>query len=145
MSQTTEAVTLTGFLLDRIAEDELAARRAASHVEWVRMCDWVAERSDPDVGLYVLDHQPERVLAECEAKRGLLTFVLEHGATVDGEYGCCHDADALLAGGRVAEFEGDEFDPLPVDCPGAKAALPGLLLLALPYAGHPGYREEWKP
>lgn len=42
----------------------------------------------------------------------------QHAATIDGERGCCHDEDAFRAGGRVPEFDGDEFDPIPDDCPG---------------------------
>lgn len=44
----------------------------------------------------------------------------EHAASVDGEFGCCHDEDAFLAGGRVPEFEGDEFEPIPDYCLGKR-------------------------
>lgn len=42
----------------------------------------------------------------------------EHAATVDGEFGCCHNEDELRAGGRAPSFDGDEFEPIPDDCPG---------------------------
>jgi hypothetical protein len=100
---------------------------------------------EPDVLLHVARHDPARVLAECEAKRRIVDFMLdEHGATIDGEWGCCHSGADFRNGGRAPEYEGDEFETLPSDCPGAKAALAGLALLAPPYADHPDYREEWR-
>ena len=55
-------------------------------------------------------HRALRAIAE--------DIAYQHAATIDGEYGCCHDEDALRAGGRVPEFDGDEFEPIPDDCPG---------------------------
>jgi hypothetical protein len=87
----TRTMTLTDFLLARIAEDEACA----DGLEW-------------DDGNPV--HQTARVLAECEAKRR----IVEACADV-----LAYDAEAL-----------------PQDV---------LRLLALPYADHPDYRQEWKP
>jgi hypothetical protein len=87
----TRTMTLTDFLLARIAEDEACA----DGLEW-------------DDGNPV--HQTARVLAECEAKRQIVEACAEVLA---------YDAEAL-----------------PQDV---------LRFLALPYADHPDYREEWKP
>lgn len=66
----------------------------------------------------VVAHGPHRVLAECEAKRRIV--------------------------GALAQVVGREHDSLE-----AMAALAAcrysLRQLAQPYAGHPDYREEWKP
>lgn len=155
-------MTLTDFLLARVAEDEGAAKAASPG-------PWRVDPAEPESVLavdelqaadafalsgpqtratasHIARHDPARVLAECEAKRQIVAFMLDdHGATIDGEWGCCHSGDDLRNGGRAPEYEGDEFEPLPSDCPGAKAALDGLKLLALPYADHPDYDVEWKP
>lgn len=54
----------------------------------------------------------------------------EYAATVDGEWGCCHGEEDLRAGGRVPEYDGDEFEPLPADCLGAGVVAKWLPLLA---------------
>lgn len=41
-----------------------------------------------------------------------------YAATVDGEWGCCHSAEDLRAGGREPAWEGEDFDPLPDYCVG---------------------------
>jgi hypothetical protein len=65
-------------------------------------------------------HDPARVLAEVAAKRRLL----------DETYPELQWADSAAAG----EWNADQ-----------EAALDFLKILALPYAGHPGYRPEWAP
>ena len=96
-------LTLTEFLLARIAEDEQAAERGGTH---------------PDPATFARDNhgylwvQPARVLAECEAKRRIVELV--GGGSSIHRPGDCQDCDVMR-------------------------------LLALPYADHPDYREEWKP
>lgn len=104
-------MTLAEFLLARIAEDEAAARSAGrepillppgsitllSHVEYMR--HW----------------HPDRVLAECEAKRRIVE-----------DYQ--HEVRDYRAGYTNVQ-------------PGHKT----MKLLALPYADHPDYDQEWKP
>lgn len=124
---------LTEFLLARIAEVESAARAAGDLRMWrsdARPDDAWLEREDDGARVsvairtrveeqwaeHVLHHLPGRVLAECEAKRRI-----------------------------VAMYEArSEQDHLTV-----QAHATGLLLavraLALPYADHPDYRQEWKP
>ena len=109
-------MTLTEFLLARIAEDEAAARVAGA---WLRAPDghnddvlWsVADgQAEPFLAQYavgrhfdhIAHHDPARVLAECEAKRQLIE--------------------------RVGNPNWAGFN-----------------ILALPYADHPDYQQEWKP
>jgi len=57
-------VTLTEFLLARIAEDEAVAR-------WGRLVD---DPSDPDSATKILRWDHARLIAECEAKRAVIAF-----------------------------------------------------------------------
>lgn len=70
---------------------------------------------------------PGRVLAECDAKRR----IVEHHARVADPEG--DDLADLCA---VCDANGPEAQGWPCDT---------LRLLALPYADHPEYREEWRP
>ena len=119
-------MTLTEFLLARIAEDEAVAR-AVSRAHWRYSIGdtWDLEGVEHDVvrGLgdseiaftfeleatHIARHDPARVLAKCEALRRIV------------------EQYASLA------KHGDSGD--------ARWVLP---LLALPYADHPDYREEWR-
>ena len=101
-------MTLTEFLLARIAEDE----------EWAMTS---ASTSTP--GSFTRDNygalliQPTRVLAECEAKRRIIELANEQWGELD-----------LYTTGEIPP----EWVRV-------------LELLALPYADHPDYRQEWKP
>lgn len=90
-------MTLTQFLLARIAEDEAAAGRGSRH----NASDVYA---NDNYGCLLVD--PHRVLAECEAKRRIVKRCRES----NGYWG--YDVERALA---------------------------------LPYADHPDYRDEWKP
>ncbi len=97
---TTQTLTLTAFLLARIAEDEMF---------W----DLVEEskQAHPD--------RIRRYRAECEAKRDIVleSQYWEDQKPTDDE----RHIGAINAYRRVLDH------------------------LALPYADHPDYREEWKP
>jgi hypothetical protein len=117
-------MTLAEFLLARIAEDEAVARQA--HV-WTAANQLAADReiallSGPSLALAV--RVLPRVLAECDAKRELIEYAGELAEIVD-ELDVARSpglsAVVLLAQARIL---GD---------------------LALPFADHPDYREEWKP
>lgn len=129
------APTLTEFLLACIAEDEADAYHARGllgmETEW-HTVEHLRER-----GLSVADARhverwsSTRVLAECAAKRRIIELH-EHAKvrpdpTDEFDFGCwrCHhDRDyGVLAEGW---------------CDTVRA-------LALPYADHPDYREEWRP
>jgi hypothetical protein len=84
-------------------------------------------RPDSDQAAHIARHDPARVLAEVEAKRAILELHKEVPHKYDthpasycascGDQGCCgHDVD--------------------YPCETIKA-------LAQPYAGRPGWREEW--
>lgn len=189
---TTQTLTLTEFLLARIAEDEETAR-AATPGPWrasVAFCnvppgdpDWDTPASysvdcrpmrlrdsDNEAGFEVIPvdawqdaevwgsiaiwdvddhystkydvgadhshiarHDPARVLAECDAKRRIVAAHPLTGSVIPEGYvgrnegfGCetCHDWDG------VTEALGN---------------CDTLLALALVYAEHPDYRDEWKP
>ena len=76
---------MTEFLLARIAEDE-----GKIHGDW----------SDGR-GLHIITEEMfDRMLAECEAKRRIVAEAFEVAATIDGEWGCCHDADDIRRGYR---------------------------------------------
>src|SRR4029079_5641215 len=102
------APDLVDWLLEQIAEDEAEARRWQQNIE-----------DDHYDGLERIDlgWKPDRVLAECEAKR------------------------------RLVEFARDLYQLDPSDHPLIRTnrqAMYILRLLALPHADRPGYREEWK-
>ena len=118
---------LVRFLQARYAED--AARQQNSFERWHhRDCDAIPDVLSPGVETGACTcGVPERVLAEVEAKRQLLDLH-EPGEMeyVDGDV-CmvCENTDV-----------GDEGPFYPCRT---------LRLLAMPYADHPDYREEWKP
>ena len=124
-------MTLTEFLLARIAEDEAVARDAGERrgLPYESPLYVVDDNYRHDqVGIY-----PERVLAECEAKRRIVGIheldpieVYSWGTTGGGCGLCDHSC----------ETGGDTWGHDP--CETLKA-------LALPYADHPDYRQEWKP
>jgi hypothetical protein len=77
---------------------------------------------------HVINHNPARELAEVDAKRQILDEVLRYEAKIDGEWGCLHSAEQIGAGQCM------EIRP---------SGVVAIRLLALPYAGRPGWREEW--
>lgn len=133
-------MTLLEFIEARIAEDEALA------ADWEGLLDEPSETagvvSDCDCGE---DHAyssylavaPRRWLAECAAKRHLITEVFAVAARIDGERGCCHSAESLRDLARMG-WNSD-------DCHGIDTAQPFLAALALPYTHHPDYRQEWRP
>lgn len=98
------------------------------------IAEWVAENPGADVRLpgvrgHPRDRHPDRlprVLADCEAKRRIVeelqTFSLVAAKREDQPL-----PQALTAAGIVTGLER------------------AVRLLALPYADHPDFREEWRP
>ena len=111
-------VTLTEFLLARIAEDEKAVRDIIEG----RVFD-LAE--DLPIGCWGF----ARVLAECESKRRI---VEEHAAYPTPQ--------KMVGGTIIACSTCGSVDDSPVEWP-----CDTLKALALPRVDHPDYREEWKP
>ena len=132
-------MTLAEFLLARIAEDEQIAREAPPSpwdLDTDRCC--VGHSGHPakylgggnaaemtDAAEHIAHWDPARVLAECDAKRRIV--------------GMCAEDAALAMNYRTAvKATTSEWDLLSL-------ARDTLKTLALPYADHPDYREEWKP
>lgn len=111
-------LTLTEFLLARIAEDEAAAREVMAD----NFGDGPIGTGDdpwPSERAFAERYTVARVLAECEAKRRI---VEEHSGitATDIDWSACsvcRDTSPCVT----------------------------LRALALPYADHPDYREGWKP
>jgi hypothetical protein len=117
---------LIAFLNARLAED--AAKVAAMQREKVRVRTAPIFQSNPlgwldSVDIFV---SPDRWRAEVDAKRriiGLVDDVRGDEDRIDGEWG-------------TGRWERDAPDRTSVQI---------LRSLALPYVGHPDYREEWRP
>ena len=129
-----DTMTLTEFLLSRIAEDEQAARDVsiAESSRWHHSRDGVygmgfvsrriamldtGNRVPAGAGEHIARWDPARVLAECEAKRRIVNM----WADSFGQWNATQ-ADAARA----------QKDST-------------LRFLALPYADHPDYQEAWRP
>jgi hypothetical protein len=113
---------LIAFLRARLDEDERVARTADEAWD---PDDYEWQDLDEGPRRHIGRHDPARVLAEVDAKRETLTF-------------CEH----LLETKRAQEAA-DELSEYSLGR--AQAGGHMLRLLALPYASHPDYREEWRP
>lgn len=152
MSNATQVMTLTEFLLARIAEDEAVANRATEGAWTWRMNNWVKPQPEvvpvdswnssgrvailPDLGLkqdaeHIARYDPARVLAECEAKRRVAHL---HGPKYKGSTDCRSCAD----GWEDMTYGQNGYTPEPYPCLTARN-------LALIYSDHPDYRDEWRP
>ncbi|WP_253873361.1 DUF6221 family protein [Promicromonospora umidemergens] len=127
-------MTLIEFLEARIAEDEAAAQAVeqsapsdpelrAAHQDQLGHSDaeltaWWKRRETAlhPTGTWMVGVSPRRALAECEAKRAIIGM---------------HDAELDLPEQRRAGLE----DGLRI----------AVRALALTYANHPDYDEEWRP
>jgi len=122
-------MTLTEFLLARIAEDEAIARDCIKLAigAWSHMLQipyqqgWEAERATAHADQW----HPHRVLAECAAKRAIIQ---EHPMMPAG---------ALMTERHCAGYEEEAISRDWWPCPTLRA-------LAIPYAEHPDYRQEWR-
>jgi hypothetical protein len=109
-------VTLTDFLLARIAEDEDAARAADAPYFLYDL-----DGKGADQFAHIARHDPPRVLAECEAKRRIVEACGDIWEPNDHRWMSDTDADYHAGLEVAARF------------------------LAAIYADHPDYRQEWKP
>ena len=110
---------LTEFLLARITEDE-ARYRELDEFEAKLNEPWRA--FDPTVRdatqMFMTRAKPSHLLAECDAKRR----IIRHAKSwLVNDHGRPHETALRIAGQET------------------------LLSLALPYADHPDYRDEWRP
>lgn len=127
-----QTLTLSDFVLARIAEDENAAMRAGFGygIEWTSDTDSAEDWSvvhadakrdmvgceDRDVTQHIARWDPARVLAECEAKRRIVSYA---------------DTMRQLDRSRDEMRTGD--------------ARVMLRALSLSYADHPDYDQSWRP
>lgn len=138
---------LIAFLRARLAEDERTARAVEDRsAPWDGQ--WMADGNSavrtlnghvlfyrhgaaplkPGLTEHIARHDPARVLREVAAKRELLD---EHQDVNDGLCGTCVNSDW-----GYPTHGGSSPQNFPCRT---------LRLLALPYADHPEYREEWRP
>lgn len=127
---------LVEFLRARLDEDEAVARGASSG-EWRRDGVNSVEDSDGRLGIYgdgsapmpsqvehIVRHDPVRVLADAEAKRRIVDL----WEAARREYDAMDKTAAQgLFAGRLSMAEA------------------AIRALALPFANHPDYREQWRP
>lgn len=122
---TTDTLTLTDFLLARIAEGEEVVRRAKRYDldKWTFVDAELLSFPPPTRTITTVG----RVLADCEAKRRIAE---EHALSSDGIYTGCSLCD------HNCETGGDLYRDGPCNT---------LRFLAAVYADHPDYRDEWRP
>lgn len=112
-------MTITEFLAARL--DEAAASAAGVHLEDCNMVARFATDRECDCAGAAF------VLADIAAKRRIIEVAAEIDRKIDAEWGGVREANELWADG--GGYEGREV----------------LKLLTQPYAGHPDYREDWRP
>lgn len=129
---------LTAFLLARLEEDEQGAVAIFRDHTWSAYREggddgWAVEGAhsgdpscivgDEAMANHIARHDPARVLADVAAKRKLVEFwSLAYRNPKDAARFSGADWDRVRGGGQWT-----------------------LKLLALPYADHPDYHENWKP
>jgi hypothetical protein len=150
---------VAAFISARLNEDEQPARTATGgpwRVDSEDYAEAILSTADPSVtvvggsrwggeasvfestedAVHIARHHPARVLAEVEAKRSIVIwhravqtdrFIHPDGSSA-GTLEVCHTCDA-----NSTDADWPDFPCLT------------LCYLALPYASHPDYREEWRP
>ena len=134
-------MTLTEFLLARIADDEAAVNDCLKLGVGIGLVGWVEIGSDEVDAVEVLADRfsPARVLAECEAKRRIVKEHKPLGEIYDLEQLVYAEASATCVtcgpgdSWQAREYQGDY--PFPCKT---------LTLLALPYADHDQFQPEWR-
>jgi hypothetical protein len=135
-------LTLTDFLLARIAEDQAWAERASE--EWGNPYAETEDRFDT-----------VRVLAECESKRRIIEWhkkwpvLVEEPPTFEQDDAEGYDyarGDMSSMTMRMSQRIAWTTEQRYRETFGSEPPTgPVLRLLALPYADHPDYRDEWRP
>ena len=97
-------MTVTEFLLARIADDEAYAR------------DWIEHDADHDGTRF----GSGRILVDCEARRRIVDLAAKAHEWGKGTAGATAGYAKVIADDTIK-------------------------LLALPYADHPDYQQEWRP
>ncbi|MEU0393794.1 DUF6221 family protein [Streptomyces sp. NPDC006208] len=126
---------LVDFLRARLDDDEQAARRAGDSFRQIGetgvivategdRAEECASANWGGIAEHIVRHDPARVLAEVDAKREILRL---HD---DSTTALMVASGTVLAGG--VKIRRRAYEDV-------------LKLLALPYAGHEAYREDWRP
>lgn len=131
-------MTITEFLLARIAEDEADAQDALERGfgGW----EWLADAGiNHEARTHIVRWHPARVLAECEAKRQIVEL---HASTGDKWEAAC-----VVCAVEVADYASDGQGGESYDPRLSHAAWPCATLrhLAAVYSDHSDYRDEWRP
>lgn len=113
-------MTIVEFLLARIAEVEAMARAVVTE-EPADNWPFDLDAKGPAAFAHIVRHDPARVLARCEADRRIAGEHHEYLGV------CSHCVDPS------GEHQREAWPCVT------------LRYLALPYADHPDYREEWRP
>lgn len=150
-------MTLIEFLLARIHDDECLARMAfADHNDngpnwsepWSGAVDLSGDPSselllcnDSGVSRHIVNFDPARVLAECEAKRALIADLNaeRHEVVEDCWYTCAAATEDRDGGDCCNDSRGEDCD-----CGRDDRVARRLGFLAAVYADHPDYLPEWK-
>ena len=127
---TTQTLTLSDFLLARIAEDGVVAHEVLQQRQ--RLIAQGSRVEDPDTrALEIWEDGPspfvsmsaERLRAECRAKRVAIEAAWADEMRIESEWGAGRGRSRM-------ERDGDHPDVL--------------VALAQPYADHPDFRDEWR-
>ncbi|WP_328678224.1 DUF6221 family protein [Streptomyces sp. NBC_00322] len=86
---------------------------------------WTSARLHPTIAQHVALHDPARVLRDVEAKRRVLARHTLGPPIGDPELPWDNRSDC--------HYDGEDWP------------CPDILDVALPYASHPDYREQWRP
>lgn len=125
---------VAAFLTFRFDEDELAARLALEGAARSSGASLRCRAHSPAVAGHIARWSPDRVLAEVEAKRWEMIRHLRTPPINESGLRYCR----VCLGSDTCDGYPDEWVQQFWPCK-------TLRLLALPYADHPDYREEWKP
>ena len=155
-------MTLADFLLARIAEDEAVAKAApCDNAGWFvdpspgHDGEWLVDsnpslicygNSNRDTQEHIARHDPARVLAECEAKRRIVKWhknwpvlveTRPEQSRMDGTVDTVpYRMTKQIAWATEQQYR-ERFGSEP-------PTGPILRFLALPYADHPDFRDEWR-
>lgn len=124
-------VDIREFIESSLSDDQRVAEGAARTFpgeSWTAV--QLASSYDARVDDHIARHDPARVFRDVEAKRRLVNRILRYEAKIDGEWDCCHDAEAI-GRGACPEINPNEIE--------------ALQLLAAPYSDHPDYDPAWSP
>ncbi|MET3705884.1 hypothetical protein ABIB17_000483 [Arthrobacter sp. UYEF6] len=93
--------------------------------------DWIGTANDSRVAKFIVNNDPARALAECDAKLALIEGAWRDIYDIENEFGCCHDLGEIKRGECPKWHERDINN------------FSTLRILAAVYADRPGYSSDW--